>query len=89
MRTIWKFEIPVEDHFEVQIPMASQVLTVDVQHGQPCIWALVNPDAERIAYKFVLRGTGHPIEEDLGPYIGTFQLAGGGLIFHLFHAWYK
>ena len=89
MRTIWKFEIPIQDEFELQIPMASQVLTVQVQHGKPCIWVMVNPDAKRITYQFVLRGTGHPIEGDLGPHIGTLQMADGSLVFHLFHAWYK
>lgn len=34
---------------------------------------------------FRIKGTGHAAD-DIGDYIGTFQLNGGSLVFHLFEA---
>lgn len=58
---------------------------VEVQDGSPYIWACVNPSAKSEPRQFRLYGTGHPIEEDcLLKFIGTFQLFGGRLVYHLF-----
>jgi hypothetical protein len=83
-RTIWKFPLRVDDHVAIEMPMASKVLCVQVQLGTPCLWALVYPDAKMETRDFRVIGTGHPIERDPGDYIGTFQLNGGALVFHVF-----
>ncbi len=49
----------------------------------PFIWALVDTDAPEEARVFHVRGTGHPADA-LGRYVGTFQIDGGALVFHLF-----
>jgi hypothetical protein len=88
MRTIYKYQIPIEDEFVLPLPTGARVLCVQVQHSVPCIWALVEggagvPTEDR---RFALRGTGHPCDDELNgaTYIGTFQLHGGGRVFHLF-----
>lgn len=86
MRTIWKFPVEMTDQFEILMPAGADVLTVQVQHGQPVLWAIVDPDARKIKTGFVLHGTGHPLSDKAGRYIGSFQLTGGALVFHLFEA---
>lgn len=81
---IWKFSIPVTDHFTVEMPLDANVLHVDTQAGHPCIWALVDPMQDKVPFRFRMVGTGHPVDHDPGAYIGTFQMQGGALVFHLF-----
>jgi len=83
--TVWKFAIPVSDEFQIALPEGAQVLSVMVQFDAPQIWVLVDPKAPPILRHFVLRGTGHPIEK-VGRFVGSFQIAGGSLVFHLFEA---
>ena len=81
--TIWKFPIPLEDEFELEMPLGAAILCVQVQGEEPCIWARVDPKAKKHRRVFRLAGTGREIPKELG-YIGTFQLRGGTLVFHLF-----
>jgi hypothetical protein len=90
MKTIWKYEIPMLDYFELEIPAGAKILSVQVQGtddllllGKVFIWALVDPDALRTKRLFRLARTGHQIMDD-GNFIGTFQLYNGKLVYHLF-----
>lgn len=84
-KTIWKFTFEVRDSFELDLPSRSTPLSVQVQGGVPCLWMLVEPDTPRVKRRFYVRGTGHPCDDcDADRFIGTFQLAGGQLVFHLF-----
>lgn len=85
MKTIWKFEIPVAESFGVGMPSGAEILSVQVQRGFPCVWAIVDSEAPQTTRYFCIRGTGHPLGE-VGKYIGTFQVHGGELVFHLFEA---
>jgi hypothetical protein len=84
MQTVYKYPIEMHDNFLVELPIGAYVLTVQVQHGTPYIWALVDTESPTELRPFRLLGTGHPIEQPLTRYIGTFQLNGGALVFHLF-----
>jgi len=86
MKKIYKFPIPeVVDEQEVMMPVNAQILCVQLQHGKPCIWAMVGSDLNLIKRKIRIIGTGHPIEDfDLLTYIDTFQLADGQLVFYVF-----
>lgn len=81
MRTIWKFEAPVDDALTIAMPLGADVLSVQVQAGVPCIWARVDPGMPLESRAFCWRGTGHPADV-LGPFIGTIQMH--TLVFHLF-----
>ncbi len=83
-RAIYKYPIPVDDTLVVGMPDGAQILTVQVQDGQPCLWALVDPTAALRMRHIDIYGTGHPMAEHPGRYIGTFQLHDGRLIFHVF-----
>lgn len=67
------------------MPVGAMVLSVQVQRMMPYIWALVDPDLPPLEERlFYVVGTGHPLSDNPGKYIGTFQLLEGGLVFHLF-----
>ena len=87
MLRIYKYTIPVEDYFSLNLPAGAKILTVQAQRDEPQIWALVDPKQQSmVSLNFRIAGTGHDIVEtkDDLEYIGTFQLAGGSFIGHLF-----
>jgi hypothetical protein len=84
MKTIWKFGIPVKDYFELDLPEGATILHVDCQNDQPQIWAMVKTGTPLQRRFFRLYGTGHQMGEEYQNHIGSFQMAGGSLVFHLF-----
>ena len=91
MKTIHKYHIPVEDTVDIWMPVGAKVLTVQSQNDRGFIWALVDvikPEAvqgDTNLRRFHTLGTGHPVgDRKLGEYIGTYQLHGGSLVFHVF-----
>ncbi len=85
-RTIYKYKLETTDRQTITMRKDAEILCVQEQHGQPCIWALVNDDIEDDyeERKFDVFGTGHPIDEAPRKYIGTYQLKGGVFVFHVF-----
>lgn len=86
MTMIWKFTVPVHDEFTIEMPRGAQVLSVGVQYDDIVMWVKVNPEAPMVKKVFYLRGTGHLIliEDSHIRFIGTVQMAGGTLIWHVF-----
>lgn len=85
MLTMWKYPLPEAERFTLDLPHDAQPLTVQCQHGAPCLWVKLDTDAPRFPRTFHLYGTGHPIEPDVSLwFIGTFQLQRGTYVFHLF-----
>ena len=84
MLTIWKFPIPMEHAFELKMPADPHVLAVQVQAGQPTLWALVDSESPQEPYHLLIIGTGHAIPENTGRYFGTWQQ--DGYVWHLFEA---
>ena len=85
MQTIYKYPLLILDQQDVEMPMGAALMTVQMQNGQPCLWALVDTKNTREKRKVLIRGTGHPAS-DLGRYISTFQMKGSELVFHAFEA---
>jgi len=82
---IWKFQIPVADDFKILMPSGARLLDVQAQHGVPQLWAVVIQSNPMVPRSLALRGTGHPADGLVSAvYVGTFQVSGGGLVFHLF-----
>jgi len=84
MQQIWKYLIPVKDEFSVDMPEGATILAVQMQRNEPHIWALVYPANHSETRRFRVFGTGQPIDDHNLSYIGTFQILGGDLVFHLF-----
>lgn len=86
MQTVWKYPVPIQAEFAVDMPEGAEVLTVQGQGFQYQMWARVDADAVLEERRFHIRGTGHPLTGNEGRYVGTFQQAGGLLVWHLFEA---
>lgn len=91
MRTIHKFPLAITDHQFIALPSQVKILCVQMQRGVPCLWALLDPDEPSHKVTIIMRGTGHPIDDDAetGEYIGTVQqeivgLASSILVWHVF-----
>jgi hypothetical protein len=83
-KQVWKFDVRPGD-FTVDMPRGAHVLTVQMQHERPMMWALVDPTEPVQKRRFVLVGTGHPVvNAEWMRYVGTFQVREGQLVFHLF-----
>jgi len=82
--TIWKFPIIITDAVAVKMPAGAQVLSVQVQKEVVCLWAIVNPDNPMEDRRFRIYGTGNPCFSPANRFVGTFQIYGGELVFHLF-----
>lgn len=85
-KVIWKFELK-DVNQKIELPTGYEILTLQTQNGQPCLWILVNPDNPKKTEVFEIYGTGHEIHYDMGidrEYVGTWQERDGLLIWHLF-----
>lgn len=87
MKTIYKYKLQADSNFNIKIemPIGAEILTMQTQNGEPYIWAIVNPDPEeeKEIRNFEIRETGSPIRRE-GKYVGTDQILGGALVFHVF-----
>lgn len=85
--TIWKFTLEVKDFQTLKMPVGSEILTVQSQNTHGQLWALVDPKEEIEERDFEIFGTGNTIYCDMGvdrKYIGTYQIHGGQLGWHVF-----
>lgn len=83
-RRIFKYPLVVTDWQMVALPRGAEILTVQIQRGQPQLWALVDPTAPIERRDVGICGTGHIVPNGVPPYLATFQLHGGELVFHVF-----
>ena len=83
---VYKYPIEIQDVVRVTMPKGARVLTVQDQHGRPCLWVAVDPSQSELEERiFRIAGTGHPIvDEIVDDYVGTIQTFNGRLVFHVF-----
>ena len=87
MKTIWKYEIQNTDYQLITAPDNAEILCVQLQHGDPFLWLLVDPNIPVRDYGVKIFGTGHPVNlDDEFKYAGTFQQQGEFLVLHVFVA---
>lgn len=89
MRTIHKYELDITDEQVIDLPMYSEMLTIQEQHGKLVLWCAVDTEDEMLPRKFFVVGTGHPMPEPEDPwcalvYCSTVQTRGGKLVWHVF-----
>lgn len=86
MAVIWKYQLPITDVVRLHMPRFANPLAVAEQYGGLQLWALVDPDQEKVEMRFHVVGTGNPAEADNvkpGYYIGTAVMK-NGLVWHVF-----
>ena len=83
---IWKYLLDCVDEQQIQMPRGAQLLSVANQGGCVCLWAMVDPSQRQTeSRRFMLAGTGVPIEKHLTPamrFIGT--VVTGPFVWHIF-----
>lgn len=86
MKAIYKYPLGVNDTARLDMPKGADILALQVQRSLPCIWAMVDiPLPQIVRRRFRTFGTGHMIPDGFdGTYVGTYQLSGGDLVFHVF-----
>lgn len=85
MNTIYKYPISMDgDVTTVQMPADAQILTVQVQRGTPCIWAIVDASAPTVKRCFELYVTGQEIDATYKKYVGTVQSPDQMFVLHVF-----
>lgn len=85
MKKIYKYPILIEDKQVVSMPINAEILTVQLQNGIPCIWALVDTSSPLSDVSVRVYPTGGEVDPSPNlKYCGTFQMIGGGLVFHVF-----
>lgn len=83
--TVWKFVLDIGRQ-AIEMPVDAEVLHIAEQHDQVCVWALVSPDAPKAERRFVVTGTGHPVPDRRGRFLGTVLLLDGALVLHVWEA---
>lgn len=87
MKRIFKYALRTTDIQIVHMPKDAEVLTVQVQNGIPCIWAIVGESDPLVRMEVETFGTGRTMPESPlrnRKYIGTYQLDDGRIVFHVF-----
>lgn len=88
MITIWKQTLDICDQQFIEVPEGAELLTVQVQHGQPQLWFKCDNKTPKIYQHIRIYGTGNPISNSSNDekYLATFQIEGGQLVFHVFYS---
>ena len=73
MKTIYKYAISHTEKQEYEMPAGATLLAVQMQYGQPCVWAEVDDAAPRVRRTLAIVGTGQEVPS-AGVYIGSFQI---------------
>ena len=85
MTTIYKYPIEIADSQIVSMPRGAKILTVQVQREQAYLWAMVDLGEHVVNRTILIYGTGHAIHiTEYLAYVGTIQMAGGNLVWHVF-----
>ena len=93
MRSIYKYDITTVENGIIEGPI-TKLLSVQAQRGSIMVWAEVDTDKLNRKFQIIPIGTGWPLDAPTGEdcildthnYIGTVQLAGGALVFHVYAA---
>lgn len=85
MQSIWKYVLNL-GATTLSMPVGAKVLTAAMQYDSLCVWAIVDPSRDREVRRFMVFGTGQPIEvlDTRLLYVNTIQLQDGAFIGHIF-----
>lgn len=90
MKTIYKYPLMHTGFNYIEIPKEGQILSVGLDpHNSLCIWALVDPESERVDRRFYVAGTGWGIPDEVladnrWTFLGTTLDQESNLIWHTF-----
>jgi hypothetical protein len=85
-RVIYKYTIPYhESEITISMPFGAEILSVQEQHGDISVWALVKPDLDLIDDRtFHVLTTGETENFNGMRFLGTVQFDKGTNVLHVF-----
>lgn len=84
MQTIYKYPIAITDTQAVLMPVSAEILSVQFQRDDLCLWAAVDPSEEKRARVICIFGTGHSMPPPASMrFLGTAQQCSGD-VWHVF-----
>ncbi len=86
MEKIHKYKLETTDIQHIEMPAFARILCVQVQNKEPHLWAIFDDVQEQCKHTRTIEiiGTGNQTTGTSRKYIGTYQLADGQLVFHVF-----
>ena len=86
MGVIYKYSIMIADQQHIAMPRRPTFLDLQMQGDKLCIWAMfadadIASGKERV-HTIAVHGTGNPMPDDPGDYLGTIQVGLG--VWHVF-----
>lgn len=82
MRTIWRFDLMIEDEQTIEMPAGAEIIRMAPDRS--VMWAIVDPEQPTQKRTYHTYGTGHEMPDRPGKYVGTYEVAGGSYVFHVF-----
>lgn len=81
---IWKYQLIITDTQYVSMPAEAKLLSVGLQKGKVCLWALVDPSKPIETKMIEIVGTGNPMPNDglVRKFIGT--VVADPFVWHVF-----
>jgi hypothetical protein len=99
LTAIWKYPLKMVDLQTVEMPRGAIPLSVALQpspdykdqpsHDDVCLWALVDPTADKVERQIGILGTGHEASQGAlegSRFVGTVLQFNGRLVLHVFVA---
>ena len=88
-RMVHKYTLEISSKPQtLDLPVGAEILDIQMQHGQPRLWALVDPtETEPEERVFRMTGTGWPIDAPIDEnmrHVATVQADDGMLVWHFF-----
>ena len=81
---IFKWTLRIDGWQEIEMPIGSQILSMQIQNENPQLWVLADENNATEKRSFITCGTGQEIPVDVVDYIGSYQIKNGSLVFHVF-----
>ena len=85
MKTIYKYQIDLQNLDKIfEVPL-DRFLTAQLQYGSIMVWAAIDTNLPKQKIKFDVYGTGDPQADTTGKnYLGTVQCLSGNIVLHVF-----
>lgn len=83
VKTIYKYKLALTDQQIINIPADAEILSIQEQAGDICMWVKLDTDKPERARSIVICGTGNPVDHlcDMH-HISTLQM--GNMVWHFF-----
>ena len=82
MKTIYKYQLKLEESQTLNLTKSYQILSVQLQSSALCLWAIVDPQMDLEKVEILVVGTGRPLPDGQLDYLATVQH--GMFVWHIF-----